>query len=95
VAEDLSLTILAEVPPPPGTPPPEPLSSTFSLTLKEILKTSAGKKFANKIKENNIKLKDAGLQTITIEPLTEEIQEPEYYSIVGTVTPTNIVGGAP
>jgi len=73
-----------EVPPPPVED--GPASFNFKSSLKEILLTSEGKKFVKLIKENNKKLLDAGLSVVAIEPLTEEIVEPKYYSVTATVT---------
>jgi len=77
-----------ELPPPPVEDPP--VLYSFKTSLKEILSTSAGKKFANLIRENNKKLLDAGLDVVVVEPLSEESEEPEYYSITATIQPTGV-----
>jgi len=79
------LYILKEEEPP--LPVGDPSAYSFKSSLREILLTSEGKKFAKLIKLNNEKLKDAGLTTVAIEPLSEESQEPKYYSVTTTVTP--------
>jgi len=73
-----------EVPPPPVDDPP--VTYSFKSSLKEILLTPEGKKFAKLIKLNNEKLKDAGLDVVVVEPMSTEIAEPKYYSITATVT---------